>query len=615
MRLGSKKGVLLGGQSGLSMLEVTVMSGALLGAISVSTKLITDNVLSQRRLKNMMAYTQLVNFVRSSVSDQNNCAIALGLKTQNPNTGGTQAGPASITLSVPGKTQIKVYTPAAETFEKNDIVGAVRIADLSITLDNSPGIPIPDTNDSVYYGTLSLLGEKLKNVSSGLPVASIPISVQLNQSKKLLACSSYRNPKQQLIQSPPCNSYSSSMFADQSNIKCIKSLCQSGESPTGFEETGEVRCASLPTCTGDGKALVNIKGEFKCKQITCPQSNKPLTKEVDSDGFISKCGDMAEMIMDCQEDQTKAVCKPLYDESTNPGATKGFFCNTAAPENAGKMCKEDCALKNAGGAVCKLLNNVHTADECLTNGGKLAVNPSGGGGLVCRMPKASGVTEATCWSGWTFYGKNYTNDMPGGICPRSVPHRLDWHGRDACWPNCAGQADTFPREFEFPNSNTCLNGIIAGWDKKQLALHPNDPSLRKPYVDVLLPDPPSGFYPAAQATIDISHVACVMSIDCKLCLGNYNQMTQDYVNFNKSIEKAGVGFLELVGLLDSGTVADIQAKLNEGRSPEDCFQPNVSYVFSRCDLNCYMAGTLSSCKLEPSTKLKKVNISVETYCY
>jgi hypothetical protein len=615
------------GETGLSLIEVSIFSVVLLGALATSYQVISNGNLARKRVKQFTGYVQFINFVRSVTSNQNNCGIGFGILSPNYSTGMADKSARSIKLNLGVKNQVSILTPVGEEYKTGVSIGAVQLNDLSIT-PSEAGTLVPGTTDTVHAATLNLLGQK--KVASLIPIQpiSIPLSIRLNSSKEMVSCSSYRKPNQELLPAAPCDQYStSSLSTDGNSVVCKQVLCPTGKIPVGYFPDGQIRCALLPSCTGLGKALVKVNGNYLCKQLSCPDPAKPLPSGMDSDGFINECADLSSMIKACDVDTT-STCKALTDPTKDPGATTGYVCNTLPPDQ-NKFCKDDCSALSKPGGTCNIVNGAHSAQACINKGGTLAIDPdpttTRPGRIVCVM---SGSADQSCWSGWSLYGKTYLPDM--GTCPPRVSVDLDWNGRDSCWPNCANQGDSFPSQFrynsvhssggvqtsvgyipEFTSDDTCKT-----WLKSQNAYQEDaNGNLTFPAQASI----PNGFFGSLKAHIDVTKYGCYVGINCKLC-GQPAVVTA--LQFADAFTAGLAGTSNnLVGVANTLANSSMSYTLYNGgidmyyiSTKDACPSPNISYVFNRCDLNCYSGG-VSSCHMTPAYRVHPVRFNVKTYCY
>ncbi|MEO5969779.1 MAG: hypothetical protein ABIQ95_07600 [Bdellovibrionia bacterium] len=110
-----------------------------------------------------------------------------------------------------------------------------------------------------------------------------------------------------------------------------------------------------------------------------------------------------------------------------------------------------------------------------------------------------------------------------------------------------------------------------------------------------------------------------MGINCKLC-GQPASVTALQIADSFTAGLAGQAN-NLVGLGNTLANSSMSYTLYNGGidmyyipTQDACPSPNVSYVFNRCDLNCYSEGA-SSCHMTPAYRVHPVRFNVKTYCY
>lgn len=549
-------------------------------------------------------------------------------------------------------TNITLHTATGEEYSLNSVIGGVKLTDISVTLFG-PGVPVPGptpATDLIYSATLNISGTQLQRTQAPIAPLSIPISIRAKaNSGVMVSCSSYRDSSHNLITSPPCDQYSVADVSGNGNtVSCKKVFCATGQIPTGFTPSGEVQCESIKSCTGSGMGLVNVAGHYKCKQLSCPEEGQ-LPYAQDSDGFIIGCLDIAQMIIPDCERTTNNPCKPLANGKFDPKAYGGKYCAVDKPANRGKFCLRNCADEGifAPEDTCYVAKpspglsfSENTAQSCLNIGGTLVPDPNPAttmpGRLVCMIQTPKQGENPSCPAGWKTYGKHYQPDM--NECPADVAHNLDWHGRGDCWPNCLGQGDSFPEPFAKSAEGTAAaSQSCSNWLQGQIDKKSGNPLYRTqmggdgvqrmtiPTQTVL----PRGYFSEETGNnIDIHKQGCFTSIDCRLCRGDMTEIQRIF--FNAFIYGAVTLGTMGTNLIAGGVAAAVIMgqggdQLNEEEDKglhqistffanSECGQPNISWVFNRCDLNCYVSGP-SNCKMAPSVKIRKVKYSVATYCY
>lgn len=641
------------GESGLSILEISLYSALLLGALAVSSQAINSSGLARKKMKQYLGYGQFSSYVLSVISNQNNCGVGFGILTPNYSTGNADKNSNSVRLTPGSKTQVSIFSPIGEEYKAGVSIGALTISDLSITVQSNTQVPyygplddkkltslgnrssgaIPGSTDEVYTATLTLAATKSGHSTISNPPISLPLTVRLNASNEMISCSSYRSPNQDLLTSPPCDQYSvASIVEGGVSVQCKRLLCPTGTLPVDYDSNGQVNCSSVTaSCNGAGQGLVNVKGQYLCKQLACADPSAPLPWPVnptsggtpDPDGFSGGCTNLSSILIDCESDQ-QSHCHVLRDPNLDPGAYTGYFCPTSSPGNQNKICKEDCTKKSSIDAVpntCRLVVPPsgfvqHTATQCLNlkNQGitsRLSNDPEPGaaaGRVVCAISDTSSKGQGGCPSGWNFIGKKY-DPNPGKCSDKITSFSLDWNGLGHCWPNCAGQADSFPNEFRDSSGAACRTWLMS---KNYYAEN----------SDGTISSPPQGTYPngfknasflsgaGAASGIDTSTFSCYTGIHCRLC----GKPLSETFHAIHVIADYAFGIDTLLKENHAEVVPGSGGTLYSMEDSVHCPQPNVSYVFNRCDLNCYVGGSLSSCHMTAEYQTEKVKFNVTTYC-